>query len=158
MTISLDYLGDNKFKAKTGEYAFLINANEITPVEYFAAGILGCTGIDIAAFAERDGYELRDYSVEGEIERRMEPPVKFESLHIIYRFSGRFDPVRARRYVLSSLESYCTTVNSIRDSVKISYSIIYNGETIVEKEEILSGCDTERPHLEDGFDGVCCRS
>jgi putative redox protein len=158
MTVSLDYLGDKKFKAHTGKYSFLIDAAQITPVEYFAAGILGCTGVDIAAFAERDGYTLRNYSVEGQIERRMKPPLKFETLHILYRFDGRFDPQTARRYVLSSLESYCTTVNSIRDSVKITYSIIYNGESIAESEEILSGGGAERTALEDGFDGVCCRS
>ena len=108
-----------------------------------------------------NGYELRNYSVEAEIERRTEPPAKFESLHVIYRFDGAFDALQARRWILASLESYCTTVNSVRDSVKIFYTIVYNGETLADKESILSGTGSSRSGdlpIEDGFGGICCAS
>jgi putative redox protein len=161
MNVSLRYLGDKKFKAQTSKYSYLMNCDEITPVEYFATGIIGCTAYDLAAFAEQAGYEVRDYEVEAEIERRTEPPAKFESLHILYRFAGRFEPLQAKRWILASLESYCTTVNSIRDSVKISYTIVYNGETLADREPILSGTGSSGSGdlpLEDGFGGVCCPS
>jgi putative redox protein len=73
-------------------------------------------------------------------------------MHIIYDFEGDFDAIKAKRYIGASLESYCTTVNSIRDSVKVSYTIIQNGETITEKETLLSA----NMVLEDGFGGACC--
>jgi putative redox protein len=159
MTVSLDYLGEKKFKAHAVRYSYLMNCNEITPVEYFATGLIGCTAYDLAAFAENAGFEVKNYSVEAEIGRRTEPPVKFESLHIIYRFDGVFDPLLAKRWILSSLESYCTTVNSIRDSVKISYTIIYNGQPLAEEESILSGGGSSSGDLplDDGFGApVCC--
>jgi putative redox protein len=160
MKVSLRYLGEKKFKAQTSKYAFLMNCQEISPVEYFATGLIGCTAYDLAAFAEGAGFEIRDYEVEAEIERRTEPPAKFESVHILYRFSGRFDALQAKRWILSSLESYCTTVNSIRDSVGIFYTVEYNGEKIADKEAILSGGGGARGDLpiEDGFGGVCCTS
>jgi len=157
MEIKLEYLGDKKFKANTSKSSFILDAKEITPVEYFAAGIIGCTGIDIVTLAQKDGFEVRDYSLKAEIERQLAVPFKFASLHIIYSFSGDFDEVKAKRYVLSSLESYCTTINSIRDSVKVEYSIIFNGKSIAAKESIISGNGNAKV-LEDGFDGLMCCS
>jgi putative redox protein len=154
MNVSVEYLGEKKFKAHTGKSSYLLDCKEITPVEYFATGIIGCTGIDLVMMAEKDGYVVNDYSVKAEIERSTSVPMKFVSMHIVYDFKASFDPMKAKRYILSSLESYCTTVNSIRDSVKISYTIIMNGETIVEREHIASG--SGGMELEDGFGGACC--
>ncbi|SFV90717.1 OsmC/Ohr family protein [hydrothermal vent metagenome] len=155
MNVSLEYLGEKKFKANTTKSSYFLDCKEITPVEYFATGIIGCTGIDLVVMAEKDGYAVSNYKVSAEIERQMEVPMKFASLHIVYDFEGSFDLVKAKRYILASLESYCTTVNSIRDSVKISYTVIYNGETIADKESIASGSGGN-VEIEDGFGGACC--
>ena len=152
MNVSVEYLGEKKFKANTLKSSYTLDCKEITPVEYFATGIIGCTGIDLVMMAETDGYEVKNYSVRAEIERTDSVPMKFASMHIIYEFECEFDVVKAKRYIGASLESYCTTVNSIRDSVKVTYSIIQNGEMIAEKEELISVNST----LEDGFGGACC--
>jgi len=151
MNVSVEYLGDKKFKANTIKSSYILDCKEITPVEYFATGIIGCTGIDLVMMAEKDGFEVNNYSVKAEIERTETVPMKFSSMHIIYDFEGEFDATKAKRYIGASLESYCTTVNSIRDSVKVTYTIIQNGETIAEKEELISMTMT----LEDGFGGAC---
>ena len=90
-----------------------------------------------------------------EIECQMSVPMKFASLYMIYEFEGSFDAVKAKRYILASLESYCTTINSIRDSVKIRYTIVYNGEKIADKESIASGGGGSI-EMDDGFGGACC--
>jgi putative redox protein len=102
--------------------------------------------------AEKDGYQISNYSVKAEIVRTDSVPMKFESMHIIFDFEGEFDATKAKRYIGASLESYCTTVNSIRDSVKVSYTIIHNGETIAQREELIS----MSVPIEDGFGGACC--
>ncbi len=152
MNVSVEYMGDKTFKANTLKSSFILDCKEITPVEYFATGIIGCTGIDLVMMAEKDGFEVRNYSVKAEIERTTSVPMKFASMHIIYDFEGDFDATKAKRYIGASLESYCTTVNSIRDSVCVSYTIIQNGETIVAKEALLN----MNIKLEDGFGGACC--
>lgn len=152
MNVSIEYIGDKTFKANTQKSSYIMDCKEITPVEYFATGIIGCTGIDLVVMAEKDGYEVNNYSVKAEIERTGSVPMKFSSMHIIYEFDSAFDTQKAKRYIGASLESYCTTVNSIRDSVKVTYTIIQNGETITEKEELLS----IKIELEDGFGGACC--
>ena len=155
MHVSLEYLGEKKFEANTTKSSYILDCKEITPVEYFATGIIGCTGIDLVVMAEKDGYAVSNYKVSAEIERQMEVPMKFTSLHIIYEFDGSFDVVKAKRYILASLESYCTTINSIRDSVKINYTIIYNREKIADKESIASGAGGSI-EMDDGFGGACC--
>ena len=152
MDVSIEYLGEKKFKANTSKSSNILDCKEITPVEYFATGIIGCTGIDLVVMSEKDGYEVKNYSVKAEIVRTDSVPMKFASMHIIYDFEGEFDAIKAKRYIGASLESYCTTINSIRDSVKVSYTIIHNGEKIADKEELIS---LSVP-LEDGFGGACC--
>lgn len=153
MNVSVEYLGEKKFKANTAKSSYILDCKEITPVEYFATGIIGCTGIDLVMMAENDGYEVRDYKVSAEVERTTSVPMKFTSMHITYDFEGAFEPIKAKRYILSSLESYCTTINTIRDTVKISYSIIHNGETIANKELLSLTTYIEQ---NDGFGGACC--
>lgn len=152
MNVSVEYLGEKKFKANTTKSSYILDCKEITPVEYFATGIIGCTGIDLVMMAEKDGFEVTNYSVKAEIERTTSVPMKFSAMHIIYEFDGAFDAIKTKRYIGASLESYCTTINSIRDSVKVSYTIIQNGEMIAEKEELIS----MNIPLEDGFGGTCC--
>ena len=153
MNVSVEYLGDKKFKANTIKSSYILDCKEITPVEYFATGIIGCTGIDLVMMAEKDGFEVRNYSVKAEIERTETVPMKFASMHIIFDFEGDFDATKAKRYIGASLESYCTTVNSIRDSVTVTYTIIQNAKTIVEKEGLISIGSIPS---EDGFGGACC--
>ncbi len=152
MNVSVEYLGEKKFKANTIKSSYILDCKEITPVEYFATGIIGCTGIDLVMMAEKDGFEVTNYSVKAEIERTETVPMKFASMHIIYDFESAFDATKAKRYIGASLESYCTTVNSIRDAVKVTYTIIQNGETILENEGLISmGSITN----EDGFGASC---
>jgi putative redox protein len=40
---------------------------------------------------------------------------------------------------MASLETYCSTINTIRDTTKITYSITHNGKLIKENEEMISG-------------------
>ncbi|HQR74324.1 MAG TPA: OsmC family protein [Sulfurovum sp.] len=152
MEVSVEYRGDKTFKANTLKSSFILDCKEITPVEYFATGIIGCTGIDLVMMAEKDGFEVRNYTVKAEIERSTSVPMKFVSMHIIYDFEGDFDAIKAKRYIGASLESYCTTVNSIRDSVQVRYTVIQNGEVIVENEALMS----MKALQEDGFGGACC--
>jgi putative redox protein len=154
MNVSLEYLGEKKFRADTTKSSYILDCKEITPVEYFVTGIIGCTGIDLVVMAEKDGYVVSNYKVSAEIERQMEVPMKFASLHIIYQFDGSFDALKGKKYILASLESYCTTINSIRDSVEITYTIIYNGKKIADRESIASGGGSIE--MDDGFGGACC--
>lgn len=46
MNVSVEYLGEKKFKANTTKTSYILDCKEITSVEYFATDIIGCTGIE----------------------------------------------------------------------------------------------------------------
>ena len=64
--------------------------------------------------------------------------------------------------MLSSLETYCSTINTVRATSKIYYTIKHNGETIAYKESIISGNGKmELESFDDDLDGLgcaCCNS
>ncbi len=49
----------------------------------------------------------------------------------------------ASRWVMASLETYCSTINTIRDTTEISYSVVHNGDVICENEKMISGGGTK---------------
>ncbi len=128
-----------RFECKTAKGSFVIDCPQISPLEYFLSGLLTCTASDIVMIPQNQGFEVRNLEVEGEAERGDGLPKKFATLHIRYRFDSDADDTTAARWVMASLENYCTTVNSVRDGVKITYTVVHNGRTVRDNEAIISG-------------------
>lgn len=139
MKVTITHQDAMKFEAKTEKGSFVINCPEITPVEYFLSGIITCSATDMILLPKNQGFTVTNLSVDGDAERNDDHPRKFNTLHLDYRFDSDADDTMAARWVMASLETYCSTINTIRDSVKISYSITHNGLTIRENEAMISG-------------------
>jgi len=137
--VTLSHQDAMRFEAKTEKGAFVIDCPQISPLEYFLSGLLACTATDIVLIPKNQGFEVRNLELEGDAERKDGLPKKFDTLHICYRFDSDADDTTAARWVMASLETYCTTVNSVRDGVRISYTVVHNGTTIRENESIISG-------------------
>jgi len=133
MNVSLEYKGDKVFKANTMHTSYTLDIKQITPVEYFATSTIACTGIDIVMMAEEDGYSIDDYVVTAQTVRATSVPMKFESFHITYRVKAdALSAKKLQQYVEASLTKYSTTINSIKESVAIHYTIVLNGKKILE--------------------------
>lgn len=128
-----------KFEAKTEKNSFIIDCPEISPIEYFLSGIITCSATDIVMIPKNQGKTVKNLSIEGDVVRNDDFPRKFNTLHLTYSFDSDADDTMATRFVMASLETYCSTINTIRDSVKISYTIIHNGKTIRKDESMISG-------------------
>jgi len=139
MKITVSHQSEMKFEAKTEKSSFIIDCPQISPIEYFLSGIIGCSATDIVMLPKQQGYEVKNLEVSGEVVRNESAPRKFNSLHLEYRFDSNADDTLAARWVMASLETYCSTINTIRDTTKITYTIIHNGNTIRENEEMISG-------------------
>ena len=139
MKITVSHQDEMKFEAKTEKESFIIDCPKISPIEYFLSGIITCSATDMILLPKNQGYEVSDLSVDGEVTRAESHPRKFETLHLHYDFKSEADDTTAARWVMASVETYCSTINTIRDSVKISYTIVHNGNTIRENEEMISG-------------------
>ena len=77
--------------------------------------------------------------VDGEVIRNESHPCKFNTLHLTYSFNSDADDTMASRWVMASLETYCSTINTIRDTTAITYSITHNSKLICENQQMISG-------------------
>lgn len=139
MKITVSHQDEMRFEAKTEKSSFIIDCPQISPIEYFLSGIIACSATDVVMLPKQQGYEVKNLAVDGEVVRNENAPRKFNTLHLEYRFDSDADDTLAARWVMASLETYCSTINTIRDSVVITYSIIHNGNTIRENEKMISG-------------------
>ncbi|MCX6074748.1 MAG: OsmC family protein [Campylobacterales bacterium] len=139
MKITVTHQEGMRFEAKTEKSSFVIDCPQISPIEYFLSGIIACSATDVVMLPKQQGFEVTNLEVDGEVVRNESAPKKFNSLHLEYRFNSDADDILAARWVMASLETYCSTINTIRDSTAITYTIVHNGKLIRENETMISG-------------------
>ena len=139
MKISITHKEAMKFEAKTAKSSFIIDCPTISPIEYFLSGIITCSATDLIMMPKNQGKTVTDLVVDGEVVRAEPHPAKFTSLHLTYNFNSDADDTMAQRWVMASIETYCSTINTIRDTTKITYSVTHNGNLICENKEVISG-------------------
>ncbi|MDD5400042.1 MAG: OsmC family protein [Sulfurimonas sp.] len=139
MRVTISHLNEMKFEAKTDKSSFIIDCPVITPIEYFLAGIISCSATDMVMMPKNQNKTVTNLVIDGDAVRNDDFPKKFNTLHLDYRFDSDADDIVAARWVMASLETYCSTINTIRDSVAVSYSVTHNGKKIKENEKIISG-------------------
>ncbi|RLA70384.1 MAG: OsmC family peroxiredoxin [Epsilonproteobacteria bacterium] len=143
MKVRISHQEDMRFEAKTDKSSFIIDCPVISPVEYFLSGMITCSASDLIVIPKGQGKTVSNLTIDGDVVRNDEHPKKFNTLDLIYRFDSDADDTTAAHWVMASLETYCSTINTVRDSVKISYSIVHNGNMIRENEEMISGGGSE---------------
>jgi putative redox protein len=139
MKITISHQDEMRFEAKTSKSSFIIDCPTISPIEYFLSGLITCSATDIVLLPKNQGKTVSNLVVDGEVVRNETAPCKFNTLHLTYSFDSDADDTTAARWVMASLETYCSTINTIRDTTKISYSITHNGVLIRENESLISG-------------------
>jgi len=139
MKVTISHIDEMRFEAKTDKSSFIIDCPVISPVEYFLSGMIACSASDMIAIPKSQGKTVTSLDIEGDVVRDDDHPRKFNTLELAYRFESDADDTTAARWVMASLETYCSTINTVRDSVSITYSIIHNGTIIRENEAMISG-------------------
>jgi putative redox protein len=149
-----------EFEAKTSKTSFKIVPKEVSPVELFLSGLIACSATDMAVMPVKQGFEISNLSIAGDVVRNDVAPKKFNDIHLTYSFDSSADDLIARRWVLSTLETYCSTINTVRGTSNITFSIVHNGVEIATNDSIMSG-DNSTPSLGDPDApdiGVTCES
>jgi putative redox protein len=153
MNVKVTHKDGMKFEAKTEKSSFIIDCPVISPVEYFLAGIITCSATDMIMLPKNQGKTVTDLVVDGDVVRAEDHPRKFVKLHLTYEFNSDADDTTAARWVMASVETYCSTINTIRDTTEISYSITHNGKLIRENEKMISGGGS---NIDLGDIDACC--
>jgi putative redox protein len=139
MKIKTRYIDEMKFEVTNDKSTMIINAKEMSPVEVFTGAMISCSGVDVVHLATKQGYEIKKCEIEADVIRKENYPQTFKEVTFIYDIESNADDVVAKRWVLSSLETYCSTINNIRNTTKIYYTIKHNSNLLAYKEVILSG-------------------
>jgi putative redox protein len=148
-------------EAETSKGSFEIRPSQISPVEYFLAGTVACSTTDMVVMPKKQGYEISNISISGDVTRNEAPPKKFNELHLTYSFDSNADDTIARRWVLSTLETYCSTINTVRGVSEITFTIVHNGKEIAHRDSIESGSGNalDLPdHSTRDDDGMSCEA
>jgi putative redox protein len=153
MKVTITHKDAMRFEAKTQNSSFTIDCPTISPVEYFLAGIITCSATDILLLPKNQGYVVSNLVVDGDATRAEDHPRKFVKLHLDYSFDSDADDITAARWVAASIETYCSTLNTIRDTTEIVYSLKHNGVMIRENEKIISGGGSK---IDLGEIDACC--
>jgi putative redox protein len=153
MNVKVTHKDGMKFEAKTAKSSFIIDCPVISPVEYFLAGIITCSATDMIMLPKNQGKTVTDLVVDGDVVRAEDHPKKFIKLHLTYEFNSDADDTTAARWVMASVETYCSTINTIRDTTEISYSITHNGKSVRENEKMISGGGS---NIDLGDIDACC--
>jgi len=153
--INIKHIDGKKYEASNGKEILIIDTEKYSPVEFFITGLGNCSLYDVVEMGKK--HNIRKVQMNVEYKRRETFPKIFTEFHFVYIFESDADNLTAKRWVLSSLETYCSTINTVRNTSKIFYTIIHNGDTIAYKEMIISG---EKNNTYDDFedDGFACVS
>ena len=152
MNIKITHTEQKSFKADAANGSFIINPAEVSPLEYFAIGLISCSGVDIVSMAEKNNSILKKFSMDGEFVRNEDFPKKFNAAHFVYNIDCDVDETTVKRWVMSSIETYCSTMNTIRNCVDMNYSIVLNGVSISNKIAIAK---VGSEYLTEDIGGCC---
>ncbi len=145
--IKIKHIDGKKYEATNGKEIIVIDTEKYSPVEYFITGLGNCSLYDVVEMGKK--HNIKNAKIDIEYKRRETFPKIFTEFHFIYTFESNADNITAKRWVLSSLETYCSTINTVRNTSKIYYTIIHNNDTIAYKETILSGNSSNVEEFED---------
>jgi putative redox protein len=95
------------------------------PIQLFAVGLVGCTGMDVISILQKKRVEVTDFEVSAEIERAEEHPKVFTKILLIYKVTGKnIDRKDVERAVDLSENKYCPAQAMLDQVAEISHKII----------------------------------
>ena len=65
MNVKIVHTEGKSFKAEAANGSFVINPSEVSPLEYFAIGLISCSGVDIVSMAVKNGVTIKSFSMSG---------------------------------------------------------------------------------------------
>jgi len=158
MKIKTKHIDEMKFEISNDKTTMVINSKEMSPVEVFAGAMITCSGVDVVHLGTKQGFEVKKCEIEADIKRKESFPQIFEEVVFNYDIESNSDDTKAKRWVLSSLETYCSTINTIRATAKLYYTIKHNGNILAYKEALISGGGANHTleSFDDDLDGMGC--
>jgi putative redox protein len=122
--------GEQNFEADLNE-RFMLNisgeGNGFRPKKLMLAGLLGCTGIDVASLLKKMRAEPEKFEMEVNASLTEEHPKVYDKVHVTYKFYGaNLDHDKIEKAVEMSSEKYCGVSAMFRKFAEYSHEIQYH--------------------------------
>jgi len=97
------------------------------PLQLFAVGLVGCTGMDVISILQKKRQEVTDFEVSAVIERADQHPKVFTKILITYSITGKNISKQAvERAVELSEKRYCGAQAMLQETAEITHKILIN--------------------------------
>jgi putative redox protein len=112
----LVWTGENwDFETTLGSgYQVMFNAPKASPkggspMEFFLAGVAGCTGVDVLSILQKMRQDVRGLTVDIEGDRAEDYPMVYEDVTIVFNLRGKnIDPTAVEKAIELSETKYCS--------------------------------------------------
>lgn len=95
------------------------------PLQLFAIGLVGCTGMDVISILQKKRQEVTDFTVSADIQRADQHPKVFTKILITYTITGKnIDRDAVERAVELSETKYCGAQAMLNETAEISRKIV----------------------------------
>lgn len=92
----------------------------LKPSDLLLLSAASCSAYDVIMILARQREPLVDLEVTCTGEQESEAPYTFTSIHLHYRLKGPLNPNKAARAIQLSEDKYCSVVNTLKPTVKIT--------------------------------------
>lgn len=95
------------------------------PKELMLTALAGCTGMDVVSILKKMRVEVSNFNVNIEANVTEEHPKHYDSLHIIYEFTGKDLPLdKLEKAVKLSQEQYCGVSYMYKKAMEVTFEIV----------------------------------
>jgi putative redox protein len=92
----------------------------VKPSDLLMLAAASCSTYDVIDILTKQHEPLEDLEVACTGEQLPEPPYRFTCMHLHYKIKGAVNPNKVARAIQLSEEKYCSVINTLKASVKIS--------------------------------------
>lgn len=138
MKTSIEWKEGMLFDAKTGTHLISMDAKPpvgkelgVTPKELVAAGLGGCTAMDVISLMNKHKQDVKEFKIEVDVEPTTGGhPITFAKADIHFYLTGAIDAAIALESVRLSQTKYCGVSSMLSKSFPITYHVHVNGELV----------------------------
>lgn len=134
MRVSTSYQGQMRFSSGEGPTRVVMDAKEkvggrgeaLTPKQMVLQGLVGCTGLDVAAMLHKQKIEFEDLVIEAEAEENSSHPVHFKKIRVTYRIKAAPEArPRVERAIELSETRFCGVSEMLKRSAEITSELVF---------------------------------
>lgn len=110
----------------------------MTPKHLLAAGLCGCTAMDVIALMKKHKQNLTHFTIDADITTTDTHPMVFSKAVLLFKLEGELDTAKVLEAVTLSQTKYCGVSAMLSKAFPISYRVFVNGTEIGSGESVFS--------------------